>query len=203
MRRRSPFVFSWCLVPILLSACNSAPSDDYPRSLLEARAAKDEMLRTAGDSPIPPDRRQSILPLSYFSPDPSYRVPATLSPDPQAGRVVQMLTSTGQMRPNQVIGLLEFTLGGQRLKLRAFAEEGSNGARLFVPFSDATSGQETYGAGRYLDLDRTTTGIYVLDFNTAYNPYCAYNPAYDCPVPPKENKLPVSVRAGEKTPRVH
>jgi uncharacterized protein (DUF1684 family) len=89
------------------------------------------------------------------------------------------------------------------MKLRAFAEEGSNGERLFVPFTDATTGQETYGAGRYLDLDRTSTGIYVVDFNTAYNPYCAYNPTYDCPVPPKDNRLPVPIRAGEKTPRGH
>jgi uncharacterized protein (DUF1684 family) len=89
------------------------------------------------------------------------------------------------------------------LRLRAFAEEGSNGERLFVPFADETSGRETYGAGRYLDLDRTSTGIYVIDFNTAYNPYCAYNPTYDCPVPPKENRLPLPIRAGEKMPQGH
>jgi len=201
MPRRSPLSSFACLVLLVLSACSQPPADDYTRALVEARAAKDDMLRTAADSPVPRDRRQVILPLSYFPPDPAYRVPAALEPDPETGRVIQMLTSTGQQRATQVMGVLQFVLNGQRLKLEAFAEEGSNGRRLFVPFADATSGRETYGAGRYLDLDRTATGIYVIDFNTAYNPYCAYNPTYDCPVPPRENRLAVAIRAGEKTPR--
>ncbi len=201
MPRRSPFVFLACLVALVLLACNRPPADDYAIALADARAAKDEMLRTAADSPVPREKRQAVLPLSYFPPDPAYRVPASLAPDPQSGRVIQMLTSTGQQRATQVMGVLQFVLNGQRLKLEAFAEEGSNGRRLFVPFADATSGHETYGAGRYLDLDRTSTGIYVIDFNTAYNPYCAYNPTYDCPLPPRENRLPVAIRAGEKAPR--
>ncbi len=70
--------------------------------------------------------------------------------------------------------------------------------RLFVPFRDLTSGNETYGGGRYLDLDRTSTGLYDLDFNRAYHPYCVYNPEYDCPVPPADNRLAFAVRAGER-----
>jgi hypothetical protein len=189
------------LALVVAAACTHPPTDDYAQALLQARAAKDEMLRTAGDSPVPRETRQVILPLAYFPPDPAYRVPAALSPDPRGGRVIQMLTSTGQQRATQVMGLLEFTLNGQRLILQAFAEEGSNGQRLFVPFTDATSGHESYGAGRYLDLDRTPTGIYVIDFNTAYNPYCAYNPTYDCPVPTTENRLAVAIRAGERVPK--
>jgi uncharacterized protein (DUF1684 family) len=69
---------------------------------------------------------------------------------------------------------------------------------LFVPFADHTSGTETYQAGRYMELDPTATGIYVVDFNVAYNPYCYYSPEYDCPFPPKENRLDVPIRAGEK-----
>jgi len=191
-----------CISSLAFAGCGRVASDDYGQALMNARAAKDEMLRTSGNSPIPADRRQVELPLSYFPPDPAYRVPAALTPDPQA-LVIQMLTSNGQQRPTQVMGTLEFSLNGQPLKLRAFAEEGSNGERLFVPFTDETTGRETYAAGRYLDLDRTVTGIYVIDFNTAYNPYCAYNPIYDCPVPPKENRLAAAIRAGEKTPRGH
>ncbi len=186
---------------LVLSACTGPRADDYARALVEARAAKDEMLSTVADSPVPRDRRKALLPLPYFPPDPAYRVPSALSPEQPDGRVISMLTSTGQLRPTQVMGVLQFVLNGQPLTLRAFAEEGSNGQRLFVPFTDATSGHDTYGAGRYLDLDRTETGIYVLDFNTAYNPYCAYNPTYDCPVPPRENRLQVAIRAGEKAPR--
>jgi len=200
--RRSRLFVLACLV--FTSACNGSPAkDDYVQALLDARAAKDEMLRTAGDSPIPADKRQAELPLSYFPPDASYRVPAALKRDPQGGQLIEMLTSTGKQRATRVMGTLEFALKGQPLELAAFAEEGSNGERLFVPFTDVTTGHETYGAGRYLDLDRTPTGIYVIDFNTAYNPYCAYDPAYDCPVPPKANRLPVEIRAGEKAPRGH
>jgi uncharacterized protein (DUF1684 family) len=132
MRRRSSLPVL-VLVGIALASCTPPAADDYSAALGKARTAKDEMLRTEADSPIPRDKRQTVLPLEYFPPDPAYRVPAALSPDPAGTRVVQMLTSTGEQRPTQVMGLLEFTLQGQRLKLRAFAEEGSNGERLFVP----------------------------------------------------------------------
>jgi len=70
--------------------------------------------------------------------------------------------------------------------------------RLFVPFSDETTGHETYSGGRYLDLDRTATGLYDVDFNKAYHPYCVYNPTTECPFPPPENHLPIRVEAGER-----
>jgi uncharacterized protein (DUF1684 family) len=105
-----------------------------------------------------------------------------------------MPTSTGKMRKVRRVGVLEFTLQGQPMKLDAFHEEG----RLFVPFTDLTTGKETYDAGRYIDLDRTATGVYVIDFNNAYNPYCAYNPTYDCPFPPPSNRLKVPIHAGER-----
>jgi hypothetical protein len=70
--------------------------------------------------------------------------------------------------------------------------------RLFVPFTDATSNTETYGGGRYLELTRTPTGLYDLDFNRAYHPYCAFNPSFECPLPPRENHLMTAMRAGER-----
>ena len=115
------------------------------------------------------------------------------------GATMEMPTSTGQRRQMQRVGRLEFSLKGQSLTLGAFVEAGSQSFdRLFVPFTDLTSGTETYPAGRYLDLDRTRTGIYIIDFNRAYNPYCYYNPTYDCPYPPRENRLQMPIRAGEK-----
>ena len=99
------------------------------------------------------------------------------------------------------MGVLEFTLKGQTLTLSAFHEAGSPDiAHLFVPFRDLTSGTETYQAGRYLDLDRTPTGLYNIDFNRAYHPYCYYNSKFDCPYPPAENRLPIPIRAGERLP---
>ena len=97
------------------------------------------------------------------------------------------------------IGTLAFTLKGQALTLTAFVEaDDTSLRRLFVPFGDLTNGLETYQGGRYLDLDRTGSGVYELDFNRAYHPFCVFNPEYDCPIPPRENRLPVPIKAGER-----
>jgi uncharacterized protein (DUF1684 family) len=99
------------------------------------------------------------------------------------------------------VGQLQFTLAGQQMTLDAFVEDGTQQiAQLFVPFADQTTGTETYGAGRYLDLKPTSTGFYVIDFNRAYNPTCAYNPTWECPYPPPSNRLKIAIRAGEKAP---
>jgi hypothetical protein len=105
------------------------------------------------------------------------------------------------MRDALRYGYFEFEAGGQRCRVqvyRTIENIQAGGRELFIPFRDATSGQETYGAGRYLDLQENTTGLYELDFNNAYNPYCAYTETYSCPVPPAENTLPIPIPAGEK-----
>ena len=99
------------------------------------------------------------------------------------------------------VGTLKFTLQGQPHTLAAFVDaDAKDVRRLFVPFADLTSGTETFAGGRYIDLDRTGTGIYELDFNRAYHPFCVFNPEYDCPYPPRENRLQVPIRAGERLP---
>jgi len=96
-------------------------------------------------------------------------------------------------------GRVEFDLNGMRLRLVVYKSAEDPFARsLFIPFSDETSGRETYGSGRYLDLEEQGGDDYELDFNLAYNPYCAYNDQYTCPIPPRENRLPVRILAGEK-----
>lgn len=200
-RGRTPWAALALLVATLGSACSPTPpeSDSTFVSDLEAfRALKDKAM-AGDDSPIPPERRKELLPLAYFPPSIEYRVPAVLNP---AGEhpVITMPTSTGQLRQMVRVGRLEFTLKGRQLGLSAFVEAGSRDlSRLFVPFTDLTSGTETYPAGRYMDLDRTATGLYVVDFNRAYFPYCYYNPTYDCPYPPRENRLDIPIHAGERT----
>ena len=185
-----------------LVACSPGgpPGDDaFLAEIQAARAAKDAMLGTGADSPILAADRQRFLPLAYFEPDPLYAVPAVFEQAPPEARVrVEMQTSANKPRLMERLGILKFSLNGQQLQLTAFVEAGQPPDRLFVPFTDATSGAETYKAGRYLDIHPTATGIYVVDFNRAYNPYCYYNPSYDCPFPPRENRLPIPVRAGEK-----
>ena len=196
----------WVLLLTLAvaTACTSGPqpADDgsYLEELAADRASKDTFMAEDRDSPIPADKKSSLLPLQYFAPDPSFVVPASLKLQDDRP-VFEMPTSTGTIRRMQLVGVLEFTLAGQAMTLGAFVEEGTRQiSTLFVPFADVTTGSETYPAGRYLDLHPTATGYYTIDFNRAYNPYCAYNSTYECPYPPPSNRLTVAVRAGEKAP---
>jgi uncharacterized protein (DUF1684 family) len=187
-----------------LYACTSGPSapDDaeYIEQLAAARTVKDQAFRQASDSPVPADKRDKILPLPYFPIDPNYAVPAVLRLSEQRP-VFNMLTSSGEPRRMQLVGTLEFTLRGETRSLGAFVPDGTEQiTTLFVPFADQTTGKETYAAGRYLDIDPTSTGYYTIDFNRAYNPYCAYSPTFECPFPPSSNRLTTEVRAGEKAP---
>lgn len=183
------------------AACGTPQKADdtsgYVQRVTADRSAKDEAFRRP-DSPVPAARQAELLPLAYFPIDPEYRVPASLTLAP-ARTPVDMPTSSGEMRKMELVGTLAFTLKGQPMTLGAFVEAGQPPTRLFVPFADLTTGTETYSAGRYLvDLDRTPTGIYMIDFNLAYFPYCYYNPTYECPYPPPSNRLKIPIRAGEK-----
>jgi uncharacterized protein len=182
---------------LIASACSNRPPDDasYAKTLAAGRAAKDAEF-AASDDPIPAARHAQFLPLAYFPIDPDYRVPAALKPidDPT---VLEMPTSTGTTRKMRRVGSLEFTLKSQPMKLTVFVEIADPG-HLFLPFSDLTSGTETYAAGRFMDLEYSKSGVYDIDFNRAYIPYCYYNPTYECPFPPPENRLKIPIRAGER-----
>jgi hypothetical protein len=193
-------VLRYVLLALVLAIAGCAtPPEPYGARLAAARAQKDAEFSTSQESPIPGDKRATLLPLSYFPIDENYAVPAELELADTRTRL-QMPTSTGKLRDYERVGTLKFSLNGQRLRLTAFSEAGMRISRLFVPFADATSGSETYAAGRYMELDPTATGIYVVDFNVAYHPYCYYSTEYDCPYPPAENRLPVPIRAGERLP---
>ena len=187
-----------------LTACSSGPSapddSEYLEQLAAARALKDQDFQESPESPVPSDKRGVLLPLRYFPIDPNYSVPAVLRLADERP-VFEMPTSTGALRKMQLVGVLEFTLQGETRSLGAFMPDGTQRiTSLFVPFADQTTGSETYSAGRYLDIDPTTTGYYTIDFNRAYNPYCAYNATYECPFPPPTNRLKAAIRAGEKAP---
>ena len=183
---------------LLPAACGPPAPDEsgYLTRLVDDRAYKDEFFANAPDSPVPLDRRSWMVPLRYYEPDPSYRVPAQLDiADDQP--IYDVPTSTGQFRRMQRIGHLEFMLHGESYRLTALLSEEEG---LFVPFRDDTSSSETYPAGRYLDLPFSATGIYDLDFNRAYHPTCYFDEQFDCPFPPPENRLRKAIHAGEKLP---
>lgn len=173
--------------------------------LAEWRRQKDEFLATDPRSPLAGVAR--FRGLAYFAEDPAARVVARVT-RPAAPRPVRLATSSGEERSFLEYGVARFELGGARHALTLFAPvDAPEGPRLFLPFADATSGAETYGAGRYLDphLAAPAAGNgapvdLVLDFNYAYHPYCAFAEGYTCPFPPAGNRLRVAVRAGERLP---
>lgn len=182
-----------------LSACSNRPPEnkDYASRLIADRHAKDAQFM-AEDEPVPKSSKATLLPLAYFAIDPDYNVPAALKP-PDSETVVEMPTSTGAPRRQRVVGALEFVLKGQPFKLAATVDaDAPNLDHITVMFTDLTSGAETYPGGRYIDLDRNRSGIYELDFNRAYNPWCYYSASYECPYPPRENRLTVPIRVGER-----
>ena len=175
---------------------------DYVEAVLEFRAEKDDFFKLAPGSPIPADDRDAFEGLPYYPVDPELRFEDRRL-EPYAGDEpsdFQIPTSDGRLRPAHRAGTLAFELDGAPLRLTAYTFDGADDEAVFVPFLDGTSGTETYGAGRYLDIDREEDGTYSLDFNLAYHPSCVYDPRYSCPLTPAENRLPVRIEAGERLP---
>ncbi len=162
--------------------------------LTEIRAGKDAFFRTA-NSPLAPEQRRQFAGLKYFDENRSLRIEALLHKYPKPERV-QMLTSTGHSAEYLKYGWVQFEVGGQAQTLQVYKSE--DGDELLLPFMDATTGRETYGSGRYLDLYEYGDGTVILDFNRSYNPWCAYSDQWSCPIPPVENRLAVRIEAGEK-----
>jgi uncharacterized protein (DUF1684 family) len=172
----------------------------YQKKIQEFRHDKDRFFKTSQNSPLLSEQQWKFTALSYFPVDIAYRVTAHYQRMPKPLEF-QIQTSTGHVRDYITIGRLDFTLSGKPLTLFAYQEKGEEPPpreALFIPFTDLTSGKETYGAGRFLDVGMPTGDSVVLDFNLAYNPYCAYNHNFSCPVPPAENHLDVAISAGEK-----
>lgn len=168
-------------------------------ALSEFRRQKDAHF-ASGRGPLRGEALRSFQGLSYYPPDAAlrFRLPVTRG----GGQDVTLQTTTGELRVMQVFGTVQvpFAEGGATLTLYAQPGEASP-SRLFLPFRDAGSGSESYGAGRYLDAPTAVqdTEVWVtLDFNLAYHPYCAYGEGWTCPLPPAQNWLPLIVRAGEK-----
>lgn len=200
-------VASGVAVPIFLpvpgARTHMALPEDYGEQIREARRQKDDFFRDAPQSPIPDDERESFDGLRYYPPHPEYYYELLLHEHDEKARITVETTADGE-REYLRWGEFRFEVDGRAVSLQAYRRPAAKnvGEGLWLPFRDATSGSETYGAGRYLDLDpaddRTDEGEWIVDFNRAYSPYCAYNNDYECPLVPGENWLDVPIRAGEK-----
>jgi uncharacterized protein len=157
------------------------------------RRAKDDFFVHDPQSPLTALQKRTFDGLRYFPENPALRLEVVLEP-PSTDGPVEMQTSTGDILTYSRLGRFRFEVDEQAAELTIF--ESSSG--LFLPFVDSMSGSETYPAGRYLEPEALPGRLYLVDFNYAYNPYCAYNAQWSCPLTPFENRLKVPIRAGEK-----
>lgn len=164
--------------------------------LEQFRLGKDEFFRDAPESPLSPSQHREFKGLRYYDEDPALVFELDAEPFPIQD-VVAMQTSTGGEAEYVRWARVTFEVDGQEAGLTLYQERGSG--HIFLPFQDANAGGETYGAGRYLEVLPLGENRVLLDFNYAYNPYCAYNDGWSCPIPPAENRLKVAIRAGEQT----
>ena len=170
------------------------------------RQEVDQFMGFHPQSPLSADQRASFAGLAYFAENQTLVLVVNVERFASTEPLIEMETSTGEQRPYRRWGRFSFEADGEAASLTIYSD--SHGQEFFLPFKDATNGKETYGAGRYLDnhrpgLENLGNGRFKIDFNYSYNPYCAYQSIYSCPLPPRENWLTVPIRAGEKNFEPH
>ena len=166
-------------------------------SILEQfRQHKDMFFKDDPHSPLEPEQQEEFVGLNYYPENPDLRFDLEIDRFDEQDEI-QMQTSTGSVATYKRWGTITFPVGDEEATLTVYAAVGGGG--FFLPFMDATNGTETYDGGRYLEIDPRPDGSFEVDFNLAYNPYCAYNEHWSCPIPPKENRLSVPIEAGEKS----
>lgn len=177
--------------------------EEYTKLIAREREEKNQFMKNDEGSPFyaSKDSTSKFTALNYYAPDLAYKVVANLVPI-ESKKIVVLATSDGVEKKYLEFARAEFTLDGKKnsLLILEVMDAGPYRGTLFLAFADATSGEETYGAGRYLDLKKVPGATSItFDFNKAYNPYCAYSDNFSCPFPPKENVLTIAVKAGEKS----
>jgi len=177
-------------------------TDAYAERLRANRREKDDFFAEHPQSPIPPEERDGFDGLDYFPPDETYRVEATVTVHDDPEPVEMETTASNPVRYLRVV-TFAFEVDGEEHTLAGYRQEGEDG-EIFVPVRDKTTGQQTYHQGRYMELEPegelADGDVVVLDFNLAYNPFCAYSETFACPLPPEENWLEIVVPAGERAP---
>jgi uncharacterized protein len=191
------YLFFLLLLPISLQA-----QPPYPQQIAEHRAAYQQAFLEDDRAPLD---EAGVDKLSFFPPDSAYRVEAAFERTQEA-EPFDMATYSGITKPYVQYGTLTFQLRDTTLQMAVYqslrlVRMPQYRDHLFIPFKDLTNGEASYGGGRYMDVSKKDIeqGVLLLDFNKAYNPYCAYSDGYNCPIPPVANHLPVAVEAGERS----
>jgi len=189
------------IVVILFVGC-TALQDDYILAIEQERQAKDSLFLIEAESPLSKDQILEFAGLKYFPINTKYKIEARLQVLDSLS-IVQLKTSTDRLPDYRIYGYVYFDLEGKSHKLTAFKSIALQNDTLyndllFLPFTDNNSSNITYGGGRYIDFKIPVGDTFILDFNKAYNPYCAYNHKWSCVIPPRENSLQIAINAGEK-----
>lgn len=198
-------LFKYILVLLIISTGTVTAQVNpklYTKAINKERRVKDKTYKNSDESPLTPEGKKKFKQLAYFLPDTGYVIQAKLekisSPD-----TIKMKTTTERLPLYFKYGIARFTLNGKEQSLTVFQNIGlmkKEGYEdyLFIPFTDESNGESTYGGGRYIDTRITSDSTILIDFNRAYNPYCVYNKKYSCPIPPGENHITTEVLSGEK-----
>lgn len=194
-----------CFTAMMLFVGANAQTFYGTTDLKTFRNGRDKEFRNKDESPLKIEDFAKFKGLNNFPFDRSFRVKATFERTADE-KYFEMPTSSGKTKKFVKYGILTFSIGGKPQRLSVYQTDAETLAKfpeyadlLFVPFKDATSRTETYGGGRYIDIKEPKGKTVTLDFNLAYNPNCAYgSDKYNCPIPPRENTLEVSITAGEK-----
>ncbi|WP_022834859.1 DUF1684 domain-containing protein [Salisaeta longa] len=190
------------LTSALIAGCASDARSSYRQRILQERVERDLEMREDG-SPLNLQQRKTFTGLHYYPVDSTYRFQnlplRPLSPPD----TVQMLTNTGAVEAQAKVGWVHVPFRRDTARLAVFHVSGEPPNALWMPFTDATNDSTTYPGGRYVDLTLQPDSTVTVDFNTAYNPTCDYNPRFSCPLPPPENRLSIAIPVGEKRSGLH
>lgn len=205
-KRHAPALIS--IVILLFLTCKSGYSPEQQRIIDQieiTRLEKDSLFKHADWSPLPDEEKEQFAGLKYFPVDLSLRFqgPITLYDTPIPDTIVG---TKGDLRPaiRYAYFSFQYQYKDYRLELyKILRDDPEYDKYLFLGFTDETTGDESYPTGRYIDVTENLKNHYVIDFNLAYNPYCAYNARYTCAIPSEENQLPFAIRAGERIYEEH
>ncbi|MDQ3394391.1 MAG: DUF1684 domain-containing protein [Bacteroidota bacterium] len=182
---------------IFYSLQEQETEESYTGKIIKERKSIHDFMLSSEESPIEAADREDFESLKYFAVKVDYRIKARFSPLEKKEKLM-IPTSTGEEQSYVKVGYALFSMDSREHKLLLLEPEKGKSNELFLAFADETSGAETYGGGRYINVPKPTGSVVTIDFNLAYNPYCAYNPEFNCPLPPKENILRIPIAAGEK-----
>ncbi len=190
------------LVGLLSFACQNKDTQAYIQKIEQSRAEKNKAYSDSLNSPLNPIHLAQFTGLDYFAVDPNFKVKGSFELTPDEKPMV-LATSTDRAPVYRKYGIFHFKLEGKTFELGAYRDmenldDSIENQHLFLPFQDLTSNKESYGGGRYIDILIPKSDQISVDFNLAYNPYCAYDDRWSCVIPPPENFLNIKILAGEK-----